>query len=55
MPSLSHLIEDLTQEKDKLINMGIIKGPKAHALGVHDGNNSQNPKSKPKCKGKAHA
>jgi hypothetical protein len=35
--------------------MGIIKGPKAHALAVHDGNNSQNPKSKRKEKEKVHA
>jgi hypothetical protein len=34
--------------------MGIIKGPKAHALVVHDGNNSQNPKSKRKGKEKVH-
>jgi hypothetical protein len=35
--------------------MGIIKGPKAHALAVHDENNSQNSKSKSKGKGKTHA
>jgi hypothetical protein len=34
--------------------MGIIKGPKAHALVVHDGKNSQNPKSKRKGKEKVH-
>jgi hypothetical protein len=35
--------------------MGIIKGPKAHALSMHDGSNSQNTKSKLKGKGKVHA
>jgi hypothetical protein len=55
MPSLSKFIEALTQEQDKLIHMGIIKGPKAHALVVHDGRNYQNLKSKPKGKGKAYA
>jgi len=34
--------------------MGIIKGPKAHALVVHCGSNSQNPKSKRKGKKKVH-
>jgi hypothetical protein len=37
MPSLEDFIESLTQEKTKLINMGKIKGPKAHALTVQDG------------------
>ena len=32
--------------------MGIIKGHKAHALAMHDGNSSQHPKSKLKGKGK---
>jgi hypothetical protein len=32
MPSLEAFIESLTQEQNKLINMGKIKGPKAHAL-----------------------
>jgi hypothetical protein len=34
--------------------MGIIMGPKAHALVVHDGSNSQNPKYKRKGKEKVH-
>jgi hypothetical protein len=34
--------------------MGIMKGPKEHAFVVHDGNNSQNPKSKRKGKEKVH-
>ena len=34
--------------------MGIIKGPKAHALAMHDGRNSKNTKSIHKGKGKVH-
>jgi hypothetical protein len=37
MPSLKDFIESLTQEQTKLINMGTIKGPRVHALTVHDG------------------
>jgi hypothetical protein len=37
MPSLEDFIESLTQEQTKLINMGTIKGPRAHALTVDDG------------------
>jgi hypothetical protein len=37
MPSLEEFIESLTQEQTKLINMGKIKGPKAHALTVKYG------------------
>ena len=36
IPSLEDFIESLTEEKTKLINMGTIKGPRAHALTVHD-------------------
>jgi hypothetical protein len=54
MPSLEDFIESLTQEKTKLINMGKIKGPKAHALTVQDGNH-QYQKSKDNDKRKAHA
>jgi hypothetical protein len=54
MPSLEDFIESLTQEKTKLINMGTIKGPRAHALTVHDGNHKYQ-KSKDKDKWKAHA
>jgi hypothetical protein len=32
MLSLEDFMESLTQEKTKLINMGTIKGPRAHAL-----------------------
>jgi hypothetical protein len=54
MPSLEEFIESLTQEQTNLINMGKIKGPKAHALTVQDGSH-QYQKSKDKDKRKAHA
>jgi hypothetical protein len=54
MPSLEDFIESLTQEKTKLINMGTIKGPRAHALTVHDGSQKYH-KSKDKDKQKSHA
>jgi hypothetical protein len=54
MPSLEEFIESLTQEKTKLINMGAIKGPKAHALTLHDGIQKYH-KSKDKYKRKSHA
>jgi hypothetical protein len=54
MPSLEDFIESLTQEQTKLINMGTIKGPRAHALTVHDGNHKYQ-KSKYKYKRKYHA
>jgi hypothetical protein len=53
--SLEAFIESLTQEKNKLIYMGKIKGPKAHALTVQDGSGHQYQKSKYKDKMKAHA
>jgi hypothetical protein len=53
MPSLEAFIESLTQEQNKLINMGKIKGPKAHALTVQDGNGHQYQKYKDKDKRKA--
>jgi hypothetical protein len=37
MPSLEDFIESLTQEQNKLINMGAIKGLRVHALTMHDG------------------
>jgi hypothetical protein len=55
MPSLEAFIESLTQEQNKLINMGEIKGPKAHALTVQYGSGHQYYKSKDKYKRKAHA
>ena len=54
MPSLEDFIESLTQEQTKLINMGTIKGPRAHALTFHDGSHKYQ-KSKDKDKWKAHA
>jgi hypothetical protein len=54
MPSLEDFIESLTQEETKLINMGAIKGPRAHALTVHDGSHKYQ-KSKDKDKRKSHA
>jgi hypothetical protein len=47
MPSLEDFIESLTQEQTKLINMGKIKGPKAHALTMQYGSH-QYQKSKDK-------
>jgi hypothetical protein len=54
MPSLEDFIKSLTQEKTKLINMGAIKGPSAHALTVHDGSKKYQ-KYKYKYKKKSHA
>jgi hypothetical protein len=55
MHSLEVFIESLMQEKNKLINMGKIKGPNVHALAMQDGINHPNKKSKDKYKMKAHA
>jgi hypothetical protein len=54
MPSLEDFIESLTQEQTKLINMGAIKGPRAHELTVHYGSHKYQ-KSKDKYKKKYHA
>jgi hypothetical protein len=54
MSSLEEFIESLTQEQTKLINMGTIKGPRAHALIVHDGSHKYH-KDKDKDKRKYHA
>jgi hypothetical protein len=55
MPSLEDFIESLTQEKTKLINMGAIKGPRVHALTVHDGSHKYKKyKDKYKWKDLAH-
>jgi hypothetical protein len=54
MPSLEDFIESLTQEKTKLINMGTIKGPRAHSPIVHDRRHKYQ-KSKDKYKHKSHA
>jgi hypothetical protein len=55
MPSLEAFIKSLTQEQNKLINMGKIKGPKAHALTVKYGSSHQYHKYKDKDKRKSHA
>jgi hypothetical protein len=47
IPSLEEFIESMTQEQTKLINMGKIKGPKAHALTVQYGSHQYH-KSKDK-------
>jgi hypothetical protein len=52
---LDTFIEALIREQDKLIKMGVIKKSKVHALATHDGNDSQNQKSKVKGKTKSHA
>ena len=55
-------MESLIFEQDKLIGMGKIKPPKAHALVVHDGSHNKNHRSdsnqknqQQKDKGKAHS
>jgi hypothetical protein len=53
-PSLEDFVESLTQEKTKIINMGTIKGPRLHALTVHDGIQKYH-KYKYKDKQKSHA
>ena len=50
MPTLDQFIESLTQEQTKLIQMGLMKYPKAHALTMHDGKGSFDLKSKQKQK-----
>jgi hypothetical protein len=40
MPTLAQFIESLTQEKTKLMQMGLMKDPKAHALTMNDGKGS---------------
>jgi hypothetical protein len=48
IPTLAQFIESLTQEQTKLIQMGLIKDPKEHALTMHYGKGSskQNEKEK---------
>jgi hypothetical protein len=50
MPMLARFIKYLTQEKTKLIHMGLMKYLKAHALTIHDGKGSYIHKSKQKRK-----
>jgi hypothetical protein len=54
MSTLDHFIESLMHEQDKLIKMGIIKGPNVHALVVHEIKKTSNSKYKKKGKGKLH-
>jgi hypothetical protein len=54
MPSLEAFIESLTQEQNKLINMGKIKIPKVHALTMQDGSGHQYQKSIDRDKRKEH-
>jgi hypothetical protein len=44
MPTMAQFIESPTQEKKKLIQMGLIKDPKAHAPTMHDGKGSSKQK-----------
>jgi hypothetical protein len=37
IPTLAQFIESLPQEQEKLIQMGLMKDPKAHAFTMHDG------------------
>jgi hypothetical protein len=37
MPTLAQFTESLTEEKTKLIQMGLMKDPLSHALTMHDG------------------
>jgi hypothetical protein len=52
MPTMEQFIDSLTHEQEKLIQMGLIKEPKAHALTMQDGKGSSNKKSKQKGKEK---
>jgi hypothetical protein len=54
MPSLEDFIESMTQEQTKLIYMGTIKGPRAHAVIMKYGSQKYK-KSKSKYKFKANA
>jgi hypothetical protein len=51
MPMMDQFIESLTQEHTKLIHMGLMKYPKAHALTMHNGKGSSNQKIEAKTKG----
>jgi hypothetical protein len=55
MSTLDQFIESLMIEQDNLIKMGIIKGPNAHALAMHESNNTSHSKSKQKGRGKMYA
>jgi hypothetical protein len=46
---LAQFIESLTQEQTKLIQMDLMKDPKAHALTMHDGKGSSKQNEKEGC------
>jgi hypothetical protein len=46
MPTMDQFIDSLTHEQEKLIHMGLIKDPKAHALTMHDGKGSSKQKER---------
>jgi hypothetical protein len=48
MPTMAQLNESLTQEQTKLIQMGLIKDPKSHALTMHDGKGTSKQNGKEK-------
>jgi hypothetical protein len=48
IPMMAQFIESLTQEKTKIIKMGIIKDPKSHAFTMHDGKGSSKHNEKDK-------
>jgi hypothetical protein len=55
MLTLDQFIESITHEQDNIIKMGIIKGPNANALVVHEISSTSNSNSKQESKEKAHA
>jgi hypothetical protein len=48
IPAMDQFIDSLTHEHEKLIQMGLIKDPKEHALTMHDGKESSKQKKKKK-------
>jgi hypothetical protein len=54
MSTMNQFIESLRQEKTKIIQMGLVKDPKSHALTMHDGKGPSNHKSKKKKKDLLH-
>ena len=55
IPTLDQFIESLVHEQYKLVSMGTIKGPNEHELAMHEDNNTSNPNTKHKRKGKTHS
>jgi hypothetical protein len=52
IPTMEQFVDSLTHEQEKLIQMGLIKEPKAHVLTMQDGKGSSDKKSKQKGKEK---